>query len=254
MSKRLSIVVTTKNEEDKITKCLNSLKWADEIVIVDGYSTDRTIEIAKGYGAKIVQNKCDGNFDKERNLGIDNSTGDWVLQLDADEIVTPELKRDIEAILSSDTPFSAYKFRRKNYFLGHFMRYGGWYHYSLHFFMRGKARYKGKIHETLMVDGLIGQIEGAVEHYPFKTIDQFVERHNSYATREAQAIFEQRGIISDREIKYNMKIKPVKLFWKFYVKKQGFREGIYGLVFSFLFAWSHFLNYAKYWEMTRKDK
>src|SRR3990167_5913953 len=162
MKAKLTVVVPTKNEEDKISRCLESIKWADEIVIVDGYSTDKTLDIAKDYGAKIVQNRFDGNFDKERNLGIDNSSADWILQLDADEVVTPELRRDIELVLSDDKPFVAYKFRRKNYFFGHFMRYGGWYHYSLHFFKRGKARYKGKIHETLIVDGDIGTLEGAV--------------------------------------------------------------------------------------------
>src|SRR3989338_6091457 len=131
MKKNLTVVVPTKNEEDKIGRCLESVKWTYEIVIVDGYSKDRTLEIAKGYGAKIVQNRFDGNFDKERNLGIDNSTGDWILQLDADEVVTPELRRDIENIIETAPSFNAFKFRRKNYFLGHFMRYGGWYHFSL---------------------------------------------------------------------------------------------------------------------------
>ena len=251
MKKKLTVVVTTKNEEDKIRKCLESVKWADQIVIVDGYSTDKTLDICREYGAKIVQNKFDGNFDKERNIGIDNATGDWILQLDADEIVTAGFRKDIENVLNTDGGFNAYKFKRKNYFLGHPMIYGGWYHDSLHFFKRGFARYKGKIHETLIVDGKIGQLKGEVEHYPFKSITQFIARHDGYSAREALYVYEQRGIVSKKEIEYNLRIKPLKLFWKFYVKKQGFREGVYGLVFSVLYAWVHFLNWAKYWELIK---
>jgi glycosyltransferase involved in cell wall biosynthesis len=255
MRKTLSVVVTTKNEEDKIARCLESVKWADEIVIVDGFSTDRTVEICRQYTDKIIQHKCDGNFDKERNLGIDNATGDWVLQLDADDVVTDRFRQEIEKILSKETvEFNAYKFRRKNFFLGHFMRWGGWYHYSLHFFRRGYARYRGKIHETLIVNGKIGRIEADVEHYPYKSISQFIERHNSYSNRVAQAILEQKGVLSQGKIKYNLTVKPLKLFWKFYIKKKGFREGTIGLIFSVLFAWVHFLNWVKYWESGNLQK
>lgn len=249
MSQKLSVVIITKNEEDKIRECLESVKWVDEIVIVDGYSADRTVEICRQYTDKIVQNKHDGNFDKERNLGTDTASGDWVLQLDADERVTPELHRDIEKILADDNGYSAYKFKRKNFFLGHFMRYGGWYHDSLHFFRRTKARYKGRIHETLYVDGPIGQIESGVEHYPFESLSVFVARHNRYSDKEAQKIYETFGIVSAQKIRYHICVKPLKLFWKMYVKKKGYKEGVHGFVFSFLFAWVHFLNWSKYWEL-----
>lgn len=252
MRKTLTAVIPTKNNEDIIQRCLESVKWADEIVIVDGYSTDRTLDICRRYTNKIVQNKFDGNFDKERNLGTDNSTGDWVLQLDSDEIVTDGMRKEVEKVLQSDPEYSAYKFKRKNFFLGHPMRYGGWYHDSLHFFRRGKARYRGKIHETLIVDGKIGQIDADVEHYPFTSIAQFIERHDGYSTREAQYIFEQRGVVPKREVMYNLKFKPLKLFWKFYIKKQGFREGKHGLVFSVLYSWVHFINWAKYWELLKE--
>jgi len=249
MRGKLSVVIPTKNNEDIIRRCLESVKWADEIVIVDGYSTDRTLEIAKEYNAKIVQNKFDGNFDKERNLGTDNSTGDWILQLDSDEVVTPGMRQSVDSILcGNDGGHAAFKFKRKNYFLGHPMRYGGWYHDSLHFFRRGRARYRGIIHETLIVDGSIGAINADVEHYPFQSIAQFIERHDGYSAREAKGMLGQKGRAGERELRYNLTVKPLKLFWKFYVKKMGFREGIYGLIFSVLYAWVHFLNWAKYWE------
>lgn len=252
MSKTLTVLLLTKNEESRVTRCLESVKWADEIVVVDGYSTDRTVDICKQYNAKVIQHRFSGGFDADCNMGIDNSTGDWILKLDADEVVTKELREDLSRILSDDGGFSAFKFRRKNYFLGHFMRYGGWYHYSLHLFKRLKARYKGHVHETLIVDGKIGTLEGAVEHYPFGSITEFIQRHNRYADIEARKILDTQGVLSRKVIRYNLTIKPLKRFFKFYVKKQGFREGIYGLIFSVLFAWVHFLNWTKYWELMRE--
>jgi len=253
MRKKLTALLIVKNEEKRIKGCLDSVRWADEIVVVDGFSRDKTVEICNEYGAKVVQHEFEGGFDIDCNLGIDNSLGDWILKLDADEVVTDSLKEDIQRVLEDDEGHSAFKFHRKNFFLGHFMRYGGWYHYSLHFFKKGKARYKGQVHETLIVDGKIGQLEGDCEHYPFSSLTEFIDRHNRYSNIEAQRIFDEQGLLNKKTINYNLKIKPLKRFWKFYVKKKGFLEGIYGLVFSVLFAWVHFLNWAKYWEMV-KDK
>lgn len=249
-----TIVIITKNEEDKIARCLESVKWADEIVVVDGFSTDRTVEICKRYGAKVIQHRFEGDFGQERNIGIDNSSGDWILQLDADEVVTEDFRNKIIKILNEEKEFVAYKFLRKNFFLGHFMRYGGWYHYSLHFFKKGFARYKGKVHHELIVDGKIGILNAELEHYPFQDLSQFIARQNRYTTHEAKEIVDLKGELDRKEIRYNVMMKPAKLFWKFYVKKKGFREGMYGLVFSVLFAWVHFLKWAKCWELTRKSR
>jgi len=254
MRKRLTALLIVKNEEKRIGRCLESVKWADEIVVVDGYSTDKTIDICNEYNAKVVQHRFDGSFDTDCNLGIESSSGDWIIKLDADEVVTESLRKDIEKVLEDDKGYSAFKFKRKNFFLGHFMKYGGWYHYSLHFLKKGEARYKGHIHETLIVDGKIGQLEGDCEHYPFNSLSEFIERHNRYSGIEAKKILDSQGVLSLKVIMYNLKIKPLKRFWKFYVKKQGFREGIYGLIFSVLFAWVHFLNWAKYWELIKGVK
>ncbi|HNX90332.1 MAG TPA: glycosyltransferase family 2 protein [Candidatus Omnitrophota bacterium] len=247
--KKLSVVILTKNEEDKIAHCLATLTWADEVVLVDGFSTDLTAEIAEKFGAKVVPHKFEGDFGLERNIGIENSSGDWVLQLDADEMMTAGFKKRILSILKKDEGYVAYKFIRKNSFLGRFMRYGGWYHYSHHFFKKGFAHYDGRVHHQLIVDGKLGVIKDELEHYPFQSIAQLVSRQNRYTTIEARELMELRGTVSDKEFAYNIKTKPLKLFWKFYVKKQGFREGMHGFIFSVLFAWVHFIKWAKYWEM-----
>jgi glycosyltransferase involved in cell wall biosynthesis len=249
---KLSVVILTKNEEDRIRTCLESIKWVDEIVLVDGESTDRTIDIAKEYGAKIVSHKFGGDFGEERNIGIDNSSGDWILQLDADEVVTEGFRKRVEEILNGDYGPTAYKFIRKNTFLGKFMRYGGWYHYSPHFFKKGYARYKGRVHHHLIADGEIAKLEEEIEHNPFDNITELIGRQNRYTNLEAQEIFDLRGKIDEKEIRYNIKLKPVKLFWKFYVKKKGYKEGMHGFIFSVLFAWVHFLKWVKYWELVRE--
>lgn len=250
---RLSVVILTKNAEDCVRACLESVKWADEIVIVDGYSTDSTTEICGEYTDRIIKSEFKG-FAEERNLGIDNSTGGWILQLDADEVVTPGLKEAICRILASPGLYAGYKFRRKNYFLGHPMRYGGWYHYSAHFFKKGFARYEGLVHERLKLDGRQGTIEAEVEHRPFKSMAQFISRQNRYTDYEARDIVTAKGVLDKRTVIGNLYFKPVKLFWKLYIKKQGFREGKYGLIFSIMYSFVHLLKWAKYWELTYGKK
>lgn len=249
----VAAVLMTRNCEDLVEGTLRSVSgWADEIVVIDGYSDDRTVEICRRYTDKVYQNRWDGyRFCTERNLGIDRSTADWCFHVDPDERATPEFRAAVTGILRSGTPHAAFEFRKKNFFLGRWMKHGGWYHYSLHFFRRGRARYDGVIHEKLVVDGSVGRIEAPVEHYPFTSISQFVQRHNGYSKREALALRETRGHIEEAEIDFNLRRKPLKRFWKFFVRKKGFLDGTHGFVFSVLFAWVHFLNWAKYWELDR---
>jgi len=251
MRETISAVIMTKNCEHLVEGTLKSVcDWVDEIVILDGFSTDRTLEICRKYTDKIVQNRWSGyRFCTERNLGTSHATSQWCLHIDPDERATTAFRDDVLKMLDSHSPHAAYEFHKKNFFLGHWMRHGGWYHYSLHLFRRGLAVYDGVIHESLHVKGTIGRLESAIEHYPFTSISQFVSRHNGYSTREAQALEEKRGRISHDEVHYNLTRKPLKRFFKFYFKKKGFLDGLYGFIFSVLFAWVHFVNWAKYAEL-----
>jgi glycosyltransferase involved in cell wall biosynthesis len=247
-----SVLLLTKNAQDKLPGCLESVRWADEVVMVDGQSTDRTREIGQGFGAKIIERPFSGSFAEERNAGLQAATGDWVIQMDADERVSAGLRQTIERLLSDpQVPYAAFQVRRKNYFLGHWMRYGGWYHHHLCLFRRAGARYDGLVHERLTVDGPIGVLEADLEHYPFDSLSQFINRQNRYTSLQAQEIVAQRSTVSDRQIRYQLTVRPLKLFWKFYVKKQGFRDGLHGLVFSCLYAWVHVMIWTKVWEQTR---
>lgn len=243
---RLSVLLLTKNEEQKLPKCLESLRWADEIVVVDGQSTDRTVEIVAGAGARVVSRPFSGSFGEERNAGLAAATGDWVLQMDADETVSPELHAAIGQLLAKGSPHAALQVGRRNFFLGRRMRFGGWYHYNTVLFRRAKCRYEGRVHERLVADGTTGRIAGDLLHRPFDSIEQFVARQNRYTSllsREQQ----EQGIRPDAAQR-QLRLRPRKIFWKTYVKKQAFREGMPGLIFAALFAWVEFLTWAKAFE------
>ncbi|MFQ5681336.1 MAG: glycosyltransferase family 2 protein [Candidatus Omnitrophota bacterium] len=256
MKKRLSVkltaVIIVKDEEYKVAKCLEGIKWADEVVVVDDMSSDRTMEICRSYGAKVVRHNSEGNFDRQRNIGIDNGSGEWILQLDADEVVGEKLREAIKQAIQDPGNYVAFRFRRRNYCLGHFMRYGGCYDpYHIKLFRKDRARYVGKnIHETLKIDGPIGTLDADIDHYNFPGVSAYVARQNAYSCVEAGVILGQKGRISQKEIKYNLTLRPLKIFWKNYVKKRGYKDGMQGLVFAIISAFRHFLIYAKVWERT----
>lgn len=249
MRHTIAAVIIAKNEEKRIVPCLESVKWCDEIIIVDDMSTDDTSQIARKFKAKPIAHPSNGDHDTQRNIGIDNSNSSWILQMDADERVTPQLKKDIEDILGANNTASAYKIGRRNYFLGRFMRYGGWYERHVRLFKKGKARYIGhSVHETLKVDGVTKELDSYLEHYAFDSISQYIDRQLYYAGVESRVMYRDRGKIGLKEVKYHLMIRPLKIFFKLFIKKQGFRDGMHGFILSILNAWRHFAIWAIYYE------
>jgi len=246
----LSAVVLSRNSGSKIEDCLKSLAgWADEVIVVDGESRDNTVEIAKKMGAKVFSHAFLGAFSLERNFGNDKANCEWVLQLDSDEVVSEDFKKECDRVLPK-TNFAAFKFMRRNYFLGHGFTYGGWYHRSQHLLKKGFAHYEGRVHESMVVNGQVGDIDADVHHYPFDNLSDFIERQNRYTGLQAKDIIDS-GQTDIKTIKYNLSWKPLKLFKKMYFDKKGYREGVYGLVFAILFSFVHFLKWAKVWETVR---
>lgn len=241
----LTAVVLSFNAERKIGSCFKSLAgWTDEVVLVDGGSTDNTLRIAQSFGVQVYAHPFLGSFAQERNFGAEKVRGDWVLQLDSDEVVSEYFKAKCNEILTQ-TKYVAFKFRRKNFFLGHSFQYGGWYHWSQHLYRKGFAYYEGRVHERMIVKGEVGFIDADILHYPFDSVSEFIERQNRYTDLQAQDIFEKQDNLNMRQVKYNLALKPLKLFKKMYFDKRGYREGIYGLIFSTLFSYVHFLKWAK---------
>ena len=248
----LSVVIIAKNEERRIRRCLESIRWVDDIIVVDGCSDDRTVEICRSYGARIVSHAFEGDFSIERNLGMEAATGDWVLQLDADDVVTAEFRRRVSEMLAHDDPaFDAYKFRRKSVLLGRPMRYGGWLYYIPNLVRRHTVRFTGRVHERPVVPGQLGVIEADIEHHPFQTIAEFRARQQRYTTLQAQELLECHGRLPRWRVRWRIIHRPWKSFWKSYVKKWGCLEGYDRLRFAVLFAWVEWLKWRKYLALLR---
>lgn len=248
----ITALIIAKNEEKNIKGCLENVKWCDEIIVVDDMSVDNTARICRSFGAKVFAHRSDGNYNKQCDIGLNNVTSGWVFNIDADERITPELKKDILEILTMNSKFSGYNIPRRNYFLGKFMRYGGWYEKQVKLFRSGKGRYLEKRNLGLLtVDGKVGALKSHVDHYPFNSISQFINRQINYAIFEAKVMHEEQGVIDLDKIKYNLTVRPLKLFFKLYIKKQGFRDGMHGFIFSILNAWRHFTRWAIYWNKYR---
>lgn len=251
---KISAVIIAKNEEKKIARCIDSVKWADEVIVVDGLSADRTVDIAKSLGAKVVRHPFTGSFADDRNIGMENARNDWVLQLDADEVVTEKFRITAEAALAGNDGVLVYKFRRRNFFLGHSMDHGGFNHCIPNFVNKKYVKFEGVVHETPVYEGRTGLIEADIEHYPFDSIGQFIGRQNRYTDIAASQMLKSQGVLNRSEIKRGLINKSFKIFWKSYVKKQGYKEGFHGLIFAILFALINFLKWAKYWELTKDAK
>lgn len=246
---KITVAIITKNEERHIAKCLDSIRWADDVVVVDGFSTDRTAEIAKSLGARVIEHKFSGSFADERNVGNENAKHDWVLHIDADDIVTDGFRDKLAGAIENSGGAVVYKFRRRNFFLGHSMDHGGFHHYIPNLVNKKYVTYEGDVHEVPVYKGTLGTIEADINHYPFDSIDQFVSRQSRYAGIAAKKMLETDGVMNERLIKRGLINRSFKVFWKSYVKKQGYKDGVYGLVFGILFAFINFLKWAKYWEL-----
>jgi glycosyltransferase involved in cell wall biosynthesis len=243
--KGLSVIIIVKNEKDNIRNCLESVKWAQEIVVVDDWSTDSTLEICKEYTDRIYQKKLT-SYGEQKQFALDKATGEWVLSIDADEIVTPELKREISAAINQK--FDGFYIKRRFYFLNHLMRFGGCGREKyLRLFKRNKGRFgEGLVHEKIIVNGKIGQIKGYIIHKSYKDIFHYFEKFNRYTTLAAEQKFKQ----GKKATLYHFFIPLLEFFYKFFLKL-GFLDGIPGFLWASFSSFYVFTKYAKLWEMQR---
>ena len=240
----LSIIYTTFNETDIIERSLASVAgWSDDLQIVDSYSTDGTAELlAARTDVQLVQRAYSGPAD-QKNWAIGRARHEWILLLDADEIVTPELRREIDDLLRAPDLQDAYWIRRNNYFMGRRIRYSGWRNDRVvRFFHRDRARYNDRqVHEEIRLDGLrVGELSGRLEHYTFKYMDHFLDKTRRYARWKAQDTAER----TPRVTWFHLLIKPGFRFFSQYVLKGGFRDGREGLIICYVVAYGVFLRYA----------
>ncbi len=242
---RVSAVVITKNEAENIRDCLASLQWADEIIVVDAESTDDTVAQAGEFTDKIFIRRWDG-FSAAKNFARAQCTGDWVLWLDADERVTPELREEIINVLANDPAVAGFEMPRLANFLGKWIRHGGWYPgYVLRLFRRGAGRFDDKpVHEGVLVDGKIARLKNHLLHYTDRNLQHYFEKFNRYTSLAAEEL-NQRG---RRFHLWDLLLRPSWFFFRMYVLKAGFWDGLSGFILARLSAAYVFAKYAKLWE------
>jgi glycosyltransferase involved in cell wall biosynthesis len=242
----ISVITLTRNEERNIGPCLESVRWADEILVVDSGSTDRTQEIARRYTEKIHTLPWPG-YGAARNFAIAKARGDWILWLDADERVTPGLAGEISGILTRDTRnVNGFAVARRAYFLGRWIRHCGWYpSRDVRIFRRGHGHFtETNVHERLIVDGATARTEHDILHYTDPDLHHYLDKFNSY-TGLAAADLETRG---RRFHLADLLVRPVFQFLKMYIVRGGFLDGIPGLILCVLSSAYVFTKYAKLWE------
>jgi len=242
---KLSVILITRNEADNIADCLASVSFADELVVLDSGSIDETCAIARACGARVEVNTDWQGFGVQRNRAIALATGDWILMLDADERVTPELASAIRHVVTqaSDATCDAYEFARLSYFADKPIRHCGlWPDYVLRLFRRGKARFTdARMHERLEPEGTMGRLPHHMLHYPYPDLTTLVTKVNRYSSRAAQLMHER----NKRASVPGAMSRSVLTFLHIYVLRCGFLDGRHGLTMAVMLAMSTFLRHAK---------
>lgn len=238
---QISITIITKNEAQNIRRCLESVKWADEIIIVDSGSTDDTITIAKEYTDKVYITDWPG-FGPQKNRALDYATKPWVLSLDADEEITPELAKEIQSTINRETEYSAYEIPRYLVFLDKIIKYASGSSKHLRLFKRTECRFQDvMVHEDLIVKGKSATLKAAMYHYSFPDIQTILQKMNQYTSLVAKQRLE-RG---KKASLLKAFIHALWMFIRVYFIKGGFLDGGPGLILAVSFAEGAFYRYAK---------
>lgn len=245
----LSVAIITLNAASQLEDCLKSARFADEIVVVDSGSTDGTQALAERYGARIIAQDWLG-FGPQKQFAVDAARHDWVLCLDADERVSPELQAGIENTLQQPD-HGAYRFARCNRFLGRYLKHGeGYPDWSLRLFDRRQARWStDAVHEKVVADAAVGTLAGDLLHDSAETIAAYLTKQNRYTTLAADMALQAGKRASFARIAFS----PVVRFIKFYVIRQGFRDGLPGLIHIAIGCMNSFVKYAKMLERQKSD-
>jgi len=242
----LSVIIITKNEQDNIEDCLESVKWADEIIVVDSSSTDKTEEICRKYTNKFYIKDWPG-FGIQKQNALDLATHEWVLSIDADERVTPELRNEIISVLSSNSNVNGYLIPRLSNYLGKDIRHAGWYpDYTLRLVKRGRSHFtKDIVHEKMVADGAIQKISNHFLHFPFKDIEHHFQKLNDYSTLSANKMYREGKKVGWILIV----LKTLLAFIRSYILKLGILDGWPGLTVSVSTSLSVYMKYVKLKEL-----
>lgn len=248
----LSVIIITRDEEANIPDCLAAASFASECIVVDSGSRDRTMELAAAAGARVVQATDWPGFGPQKNRALDLATQPWVLSLDADERVTPQLREEILAVLAGDPAQDAFSIPRRSSFCGQYMAHSGWYpDRVVRLFRRGSARFSDDlVHERLVTRGGVGQLKGDLLHSTYPDLESMLEKLNRYSTASAASMFGkgQRGSLA------GALGRGAWAFFRTYVLRSGWRDGRLGLVLALSIAEGTYYKYLKLWLMSRSPR
>jgi glycosyltransferase involved in cell wall biosynthesis len=245
----ISAIIITLNEENNIAECLKSLSWADEIIVVDSGSTDKTVDLAGENGAKVLFRKFD-DFSSQKNFALDNASSEWILSVDADERINTALAEEIKAV-SVDRGHEGYFIPRKNIIFGREMKYGGHQNDKhLRLFRRDSGRFVSPIHESVKGKGVIGILSNPIVHYSTFSRQEYLGKLRQYTDMEADLMVSSRKKV----YRHYILTRPAAIFAKRYFFQKGFLDGWKGLEFYFLSAFYEFMKYSKYFKKIKDQE
>lgn len=280
----ISVIIPVKNEEANLPRALRSVTWADEVFVVDSQSTDRTVEIAKSWGAQVIQFNFNGKWPKKKNWALEHIEfrGDWVFVLDADEVLPDEAEAELRGIAQSfrtGMP-SGYWVNRRFMFMGKWLRHAYFPNWNLRFFRHEAGRYEkltesetgsgdNEVHEHVIIDGSTGRLQFLMDHYAFPSVHVFIEKHNRYSNWEAVVEYEKSSDkfgqekLQDSNVRFRRLLRqlvwrcpgrPLLRFLYVYFFQLGFLDGREGYYFARLHAVYEFLTIAKRYEYAKQQK
>lgn len=243
---KISVVISAWNEEQNIERCLKSLSWVDEIIVIDNQSSDSTAQIAKKYTTKVTKRTNNSMLNVNKNFGFTKAKGDWILSLDADEMVTEELAHEIRQAIENKM-VNGFWLPRKNIIFGKWIQHGLWWpDKQLRLFRKGKGVFPERhVHEYLQVDGPVGELKTPYIHYNYQTISQFLRKMDTLYT-ESEV---ERLVNTQYQIFWYDAIRfPISDFLKIFFAQKAYKDGLHGLVLSLLQSFYSFIVFAKLWE------
>lgn len=244
----ISISIICFNEENKIRKCLESVRWADEIVILDSFSTDNTLNICREYTGRIFQHKFDGHI-QQKNRALDLCSKEWIFCIDADEVVTDELRDSIRSINAGENGVDGYYVARRVFYIGRWINHGGWYpDYKLRLIKKNSGKWGGiNPHDELRVRGRTEKLSGDLLHFSYENISAHIGQVNKFT----DIMSEEYKKLGKKPTIFNLTLRPLYKFIKMYILKAGFLDGTRGFIIACIGAFYVFMKFVKLYEKNR---
>ncbi len=251
----VSVIMVVRNEEGQIRECLETVSWADEIVIMDQSSADSTVKIAKEFTDRVFITEPKGYCEPDRNTAIEKASGKWIFYIDADERVPPELRDEVLSVVKSNDPRQAYYVKRRNYFLGRWIKTCGWYPSPvLRLFKKGEVLFPNEIHQVPLHKKEYGYLKNDLIHLSYSSFEEYFEKFNRYTTQLAREEFRAGERITVMNALNRLILKPLYNFLLKYLWYRGFLDGFRGFFISLSSGLTVFMASAKLWELGRKER